>query len=408
MGPESKNLSPRALHRGQIANFWNRYESVADEYDRKASEALIKKMDVLLVFAALFSAITTAFLILTVPALSPDPKTETNDLLRLQIFGADEQPLAADQFKSFSPKPIDIAINCFLAASLQFSVATAIGAVVGREWLETLDRLDSTGPVEDRGRLRQRKFDGAKRWQLEPLLDLLPAVMMVSMCLFAGGIVLFAITVNKMMAAVIIANAGFLTLPAFASSLAYILFEDCPYDTTALRCLGYAFWIQVALFAKLRGEKPPVAGPEMVRNWFKSLLSYYRRRTNNGVPNLNDEEREIIKNQRTNARSAWRLLEMTTSKEDQLIAVEFLSSEECAAENTSPEQQRLIIARTLEAFDIWHDQKDEKSQERVEQFGKALLRLLPAIPNELTTLMQDPRLDFGKGIPGARGIGAHS
>ncbi|KIO33007.1 hypothetical protein M407DRAFT_65952, partial [Tulasnella calospora MUT 4182] len=163
---------PNFIHLGQIADFWKRYDTVADSHDRKLSKQLNDNLDVLLIFAGLFSAINTAFISLTMSALSPSPTTETNALLRLLISGADSKTLAAfDQSKPFSPEVISIAINCLLYASLSYSLLAAIGAMMCKQWLHSLDRSGQTGSVEDQGRFRQRKFDEAQTWRLETIMD---------------------------------------------------------------------------------------------------------------------------------------------------------------------------------------------------------------------------------------------
>ncbi|KIO33014.1 hypothetical protein M407DRAFT_66018, partial [Tulasnella calospora MUT 4182] len=192
-----ESLLPNSIHLGQIADFWKRYDSVADGHDLKLSKHLNDNLDVLLIFAGLFSAINTAFISFTMPALSPNPATETNALLRLLISGADNKTLAAfDQSETFSPTLISIAMNCLLYASLACSLVAAIGAMMCKEWLHSLDRAGQTGSIEDQGRIRQRKFDGAQRWQLETIIDFLPTSILISITLFFTGVVVFLITLN--------------------------------------------------------------------------------------------------------------------------------------------------------------------------------------------------------------------
>ncbi|KIO33017.1 hypothetical protein M407DRAFT_65970, partial [Tulasnella calospora MUT 4182] len=169
------SLLPNPIHLGQIADFWKRYDNLADNHDRKMSKHLDDNLDVLLIFAGLFSAINTAFISFTMPSLSPDPTTETNNLLRLMISGAGNQTLPLPEDSGhFTPEPISIAINCLLYASLSCSLLAAMGVMMCKEWLHSFDRSGQTGSSEDQGRLRQRKFDGARRWELEAIIDFLP------------------------------------------------------------------------------------------------------------------------------------------------------------------------------------------------------------------------------------------
>ncbi|KAG8901709.1 hypothetical protein FRC00_005210 [Tulasnella sp. 408] len=88
-----------------------------------------------------------------------------------------------------------------------------------------------------------------------------------------------------------------------------------------------------------------------------------------------DHERQV-----TNSQAALWLLEMAPSREDQLIAVRFLYTaprEACAAVFTNWERLQLIISLTLQTFDIWRSQPNEKTQETVQHFGRALCHVLP-------------------------------
>ncbi|KIO33008.1 hypothetical protein M407DRAFT_65998, partial [Tulasnella calospora MUT 4182] len=186
-----ESLLPNSIHLGEIADFWKRYDTVADSHDRKLSKHLNDNLDVLLIFAGLFSAINTAFISFTMPALSPNPSDETNALLRLLISGADNKTLATfDHSEPFTPPFLSIGMNCLLYASLGCSLAAAMGAMMCKEWLHSLDRSGQTGSIEDQGRFHQRKIDAAKRWRFETIIDFLPTTILISIMLFfAGGVV---------------------------------------------------------------------------------------------------------------------------------------------------------------------------------------------------------------------------
>ncbi|KAG8974567.1 hypothetical protein FRC05_007199 [Tulasnella sp. 425] len=121
--------------------------------------------------------------------------------------------------------------------------------------------------------------------------------------------------------------------------------------------------------------------------------------------NDDEEYKKHYEQQVTNAQAALWLLEMAPSREDQLIAIQFLSTaprEACAAVIMSSDRRQLIVSLTLEAFDIWRSQPNEKTQETAEHFGRALCHVLPntrGLPEhwkELTALTQGPRPAFGR------------
>ncbi|KAJ7657731.1 hypothetical protein DFH06DRAFT_1044901 [Mycena polygramma] len=72
------------------AKLWAVYVSEAERYDRALVETWKSDMEGLLIFAALFSAILTAFIIESYKSLSPDPGD-----LTMQLLGQISQQLSA-------------------------------------------------------------------------------------------------------------------------------------------------------------------------------------------------------------------------------------------------------------------------------------------------------------------------
>ncbi|KAG8927696.1 hypothetical protein FRC01_007065 [Tulasnella sp. 417] len=428
-------LFPNSIHLGQIADFWKRYDTLADSHDRKMSKHLNDNLDVLLIFAGLFSAINTAFISFTMPALSSDTATETNTLLRLLILGADNKTLALSELSQpFTPEPVSVTINSLLYASLCCSLLAAIGVMMCKEWLHSFDRSGQTGSIEDHGRLRQRKFDEAQRWHLATIIDFLPNIVLLSVGLFFLGIVVWLFTVNKTVAAVVGTFAVGGTVIGWVSILASTVFPLCPYETATARVLRRVARVPAACWTRMRDVDPATEATEMFKGasaflsstysrskeaFMRSLpfrergsTSLFRRRPNrqqtfDSTYPENDakEAKRQHERQVTNSHAALWLLEIAPRREDQLMAVQFLttaSKEACAAAIQYSGQRHLIISLTLEAFDIWRSQPNETTQETAEHFGRALGHVLPQARGstehwrELATFTQGPRLNFGK------------
>ncbi|KIO28231.1 hypothetical protein M407DRAFT_72126, partial [Tulasnella calospora MUT 4182] len=105
----------------------------------------------------------------------------------------------------FAPSPNSVIFNCSLYASLSCSLLAAMGAMMAKEWLQSFDRTGQTGPLEEQGRSRQRKFNGVQQWHLESIIRSLPNVLLLSVILFFAGICLFLFPVNRAVAGVVIA-----------------------------------------------------------------------------------------------------------------------------------------------------------------------------------------------------------
>ncbi|KAG8921731.1 hypothetical protein FRC01_000100 [Tulasnella sp. 417] len=222
----------------QISEFWRRYDRLADIHDKKLTANLNGNLDVLLIFAALFSAINTTFISITMPDLSPNPSDETNALLRLLVMRADNNTLTpSDLAPPFSANPNSITVNCLLYASLSCSLLAAVGAMMAKEWLQSFDRTGQTGPLEEQARFRQRKFNGVQEWHLEAVIKFLPNLLLLSVILFFAGICLFLFPINTIVAGIVIAFSGIgaifsgIVIVAGAASLA------CPYQSAASNAL---------------------------------------------------------------------------------------------------------------------------------------------------------------------------
>ncbi|KIO19474.1 hypothetical protein M407DRAFT_82759, partial [Tulasnella calospora MUT 4182] len=156
VGGANENYVPNISSRfGQIGDFWKRYDDLADKKDREMSKNLNGNLDVLLIFAGLFSAVNTAFISLATSSLSPNPADKTNALLELLVRRADNNTLTStDLSPPFSPPPTLIASSCLLYASLCCSLTSAMGAMLAKEWLQSFDRTGHTGSLEEQARFR--------------------------------------------------------------------------------------------------------------------------------------------------------------------------------------------------------------------------------------------------------------
>lgn len=97
-------------------------------------------MDILLLFAALFSAIITAFLIETVEMLEGDNDDEMKAILyriSLQLSNSTIAPIIPSDE---GPSAISIAINGLFMAGLCASIMASLGAMLVKQWVYEYDR----------------------------------------------------------------------------------------------------------------------------------------------------------------------------------------------------------------------------------------------------------------------------
>ncbi|KAG8916898.1 hypothetical protein FRC01_002800, partial [Tulasnella sp. 417] len=222
----------------QISEFWRRYDRLADIHDKKLTSNLNGNLDVLLIFAALFSAINTTFISITMPDLSPSASDETNTLLRLLVMKADNNTLTpTDLAPTFYVSSNSIIVNGLLYASLSCSLLAAVGAMMAKEWLQSFDRTGQTGPLEEQARFRQRKFNGVLEWHLEAVIKFLPNLLLFSVIFFFVGVCLFLFPINTVVAGIVIAFSGIGVVFSGIVIVAGAISPTCPYQSAASSAL---------------------------------------------------------------------------------------------------------------------------------------------------------------------------
>ncbi|KAJ6592885.1 hypothetical protein B0H19DRAFT_975617, partial [Mycena capillaripes] len=115
-------LKPQAPATDKKTTFWNSYLKLADEHDKEFEERYGTDLDTALIFAGLFSAVGSAFIIQIQPQLTvPNP-----------------------------PKII-VVVQSMLYISLFTTLLAALLAVLGKQWIMYYQAAGSRGTIEERG-----------------------------------------------------------------------------------------------------------------------------------------------------------------------------------------------------------------------------------------------------------------
>ncbi|KAJ6523437.1 hypothetical protein DFH09DRAFT_198643, partial [Mycena vulgaris] len=118
--------------------FWNLYKPLADEHDKEFLEKYSTDLDTCLIFAGLFSAVSSAFIIQIQPALQPDPDVMNQALMRLLIHIVNSSVFSdLDTIIPASPAPSALVVvaQSLLYVSLSCTLLAALLAVRGKQWL---------------------------------------------------------------------------------------------------------------------------------------------------------------------------------------------------------------------------------------------------------------------------------
>ncbi|KAG8927668.1 hypothetical protein FRC02_007944 [Tulasnella sp. 418] len=185
-------------HINDHAAFWSTYNKEAEEYDAEMLKGWNNSLDVLLIFAGLFSAVNTAFIIESYKGLSPDPAETTNALLRLLIIHrSDNITLTSEDLNPGEVNSSAISVNYIFFASLYSSLSAAFGAVTAKQWLTEYSNKGPAKAPHVLGFQRTMKFKGLKEWHFQLLMDLLPILLQLSLLLFLIGVVEFLSVLDR-------------------------------------------------------------------------------------------------------------------------------------------------------------------------------------------------------------------
>ncbi|KAF8601845.1 hypothetical protein BDV93DRAFT_393317, partial [Ceratobasidium sp. AG-I] len=179
------------------ATIWQLYYDEAKEHDEELVKAQNDNLDMMLLFAALFSAILSAFLIESKNMVQQDPAGVSIALLlsiaqsQQRIEQGNPQLVSApivlpDFVVSLSARWI----NGLWFFALALSLSAALIAMLAKEWLMafTTSRPRSAHAF---ALLHQARLVGLNQWHALHIIDLLPSMLHLALLLFSLGLVLY-------------------------------------------------------------------------------------------------------------------------------------------------------------------------------------------------------------------------
>ncbi|KAJ7921680.1 hypothetical protein B0H13DRAFT_2414847 [Mycena leptocephala] len=216
-------LKPQVATTDKKTVFWTSYMKLADEHDKEFQQKYSTDLDTALIFAGLFSAVSSAFII----QIQPQPPFTVNT----------------------------VAVLSLLYISLFTTLLAALLAVLGKQWIMYYQAAGSRGTIEERGLERQRKLDGLRKWKFDAVLQMFPVLLQLALLQFASAISVYLWPIHHSIAAIVIA----LTVFGFASYIfllaSTIVSPDSPFQTplaSLLSQMGSGIWrILKPMFVKI-------------------------------------------------------------------------------------------------------------------------------------------------------------
>ncbi|KAJ7684079.1 hypothetical protein B0H14DRAFT_3176995 [Mycena olivaceomarginata] len=161
--------------------FWTAYKSLADEFDKEIQEKYKDDLDTSLIFAGLFSAVSSAFIIQIQPELQPDP---TEALLALLVQNITGLPLSLLPPRTSTSEPL-------ASSGLFATLMAALLAVLGKQWLLHYNSVGKRGTIAERGLERQPL--SIYLWTIHPIIATIALSLTGLGSLLYAGMVISAV-----------------------------------------------------------------------------------------------------------------------------------------------------------------------------------------------------------------------
>jgi len=127
--------------------------------------------------------------------------------------------------------------------SLVLSLFVSLNAILAQQWVEEFNsRMESTAASNRRWAWRHMYFtQGVEDWNLDLFIASLPLLLHVSLLLFFVGLVLFWFPMDELVAVLLIGISVFSILFYFGTTLAPLIWPDCPTSTPLVSRI-HKFW----------------------------------------------------------------------------------------------------------------------------------------------------------------------
>ncbi|KAG6817305.1 hypothetical protein H0H87_010322 [Tephrocybe sp. NHM501043] len=176
--------------------FWSLYVSEAEQHDKNTTETWKADMDSTLIFAGLFSAMVTSFIIESYKLLKVDNGDVTNALL-VQILLAQTGNassisvpaiLANTSDFGFVPCANAIVVNILWFLSLACSLTAALCITLTQQWIRNyVKKINGQNQPLRRARVRSFLYKGMEKWKMDKVVENIPTFLHASRIIQHSG-----------------------------------------------------------------------------------------------------------------------------------------------------------------------------------------------------------------------------
>ncbi|KZW03854.1 hypothetical protein EXIGLDRAFT_758172 [Exidia glandulosa HHB12029] len=265
------------------ARVWKVYRDQAIAHDNALLDGWSRTLDILLIFAGLFSAVATAFVVESAKLLQPDNDAYMATSLYLLVAasgasGTASLPLPPKLETSVSM--LSRWINGLWFTSLLLSLTVALLSILVKQWIgEYISR--NAASAESRrhwARRRQLYFQALTAWPVAYLVSLLPLMLHLSLFSFLAGIICYLWSLDQAIGVWFIMLSVALVVFYLACTFVPIWRPESPTHTPLVNQMREA-WVSTQILA-LRSSIIVTRGFSRISVWLEhtihSLLRKHR------------------------------------------------------------------------------------------------------------------------------------
>ncbi|KAG8780263.1 hypothetical protein FRC16_003186, partial [Serendipita sp. 398] len=229
------------------------YCNEAYAVDNESVEDWTSSLQMLLTFAAIFSAVLVTLIVDSKSLLKQDSTDVLVDaviFLMNDLANGTHRPYTPPKFQ---PSARSMLVNCFFVASLCLSIATALGAVLAMQWVTDYSavtgRAGST--PEERVKRRHFRYQGSQDWNMDTIIGALPLALHLSVLLFFVGSTVWMWDVHRSIFGVVVLCGVLAVLFYIATTTLAIFCPSCPYRTPLASWIYVLFHLVVTFSGRL-------------------------------------------------------------------------------------------------------------------------------------------------------------
>ncbi|KAH9985034.1 hypothetical protein BJV77DRAFT_1188046 [Russula vinacea] len=240
---------------GSANALWTLYGKEAKSHDDAQIHTLKDDMDGVLIFAGLFSAALTSFVVDSKQNLTANPTDKMVYYLEQHstILSQISQQLSSiapqvsipstppPPFPPFNPSASDVRINAFWFMALSFSLSAALLAILVQQWVRDYMHIFQrySDPLKG-ARIRQYLYEGSEGWYMPIAAEAVPALLHVSLFLFFVGLGDSTMNINTTIGLTTTIPIGLCGLLYTFITLAPLIYPQSPYQTSFSGPIWYA------------------------------------------------------------------------------------------------------------------------------------------------------------------------